>query len=396
MKAKRACPICAAGNVDVLHSQKFELPEGHPLAAGYDVAVCAACGFVYADTDATQADYDRFYAEHSKYEDAKTGTGGVDNPLDWKRQQETARQIADVLGDAKLSVLDVGCANGGLLKALKDLGYENLCGIDPSPACVENTRRIGVEARRGSLFRPFKKNAYDCVILSHTLEHVRDAQGALDWITERLRPGGMVYLETPDAARYVDFIYAPLQDFNVEHINHFSLLCLRNLMEARGFTFVNGGSKDLIVGGDMRYPAVFGVWKRVEGAPPAALKKDGLLRQRIEDYIDRSKKMMSEIDAQIAGLISRNPSIIVWGTGQLAMKLLAETSLSRAEIVAFVDNNPINHGKVLRGKPILPPDELRKWNVPILIATLLHHRSIAEQIRNMGCANEIYCPLGEM
>ncbi len=130
------------------------------MAAGYDVAVCAACGFVYADTDATQADYDRFYAEHSKYEDAKTGTGGVDNPLDWKRQQETARQIADVLGDAKLSVLDVGCANGGLLKALKDLGYENLCGIDPSPACVENTRRIGVEARRGSLFQPFKKNAY--------------------------------------------------------------------------------------------------------------------------------------------------------------------------------------------------------------------------------------------
>ena len=78
---------------------------------------------------------------------------------------------------------------------------------------MENTRRLGVEAHQGSLFLPFKENAYDCVILSHTLEHVQDVRGALLWIEKRLKPNGIVYIETPDAARYVDFIYAPLQDF---------------------------------------------------------------------------------------------------------------------------------------------------------------------------------------
>lgn len=396
MNAKRACPICGAKQVDVIHSQKFELPEGHPLAAGYDVVACLACGFVYADTIVTQADYDRFYAEYSKYEDAKTGTGGVDNPLDWKRQQETARQIADVLEDTNLSILDVGCANGGMMNALRELGYKNLCGIDPSPVCVENTRRLGIEAHQGSLFQPFKVNAYDCVILSHTLEHVQDVQGALDWITRCLKPGGVVYLETPDAERYIDFIYAPLQDFNTEHINHFSMTSLRNLMESRNFAFIKGTPKDLPVGNNMYYPAVFTFWRRVENAPSSPLKKDEILRQKLEDYIDRSKKMLSDIDSRISELISRAPSIIVWGTGQLSMKLLAETSLSRADIVAFIDNNPINHGKVLHGKPILPPAEVGKWDVPILVATLLHHHSIAKQIRDMDIVNEIFYLQGEV
>ncbi len=389
MKARRPCPICEIKEVELLHGQRFELLEGHPLSDGYDVVVCSSCGFVYADTAVMQADYDRFYSEYSKYEDVKTGTGGVENPFDWKRQQETALQIANVLKNTSASILDVGCANGGMLKALKELGYETLCGIDPSPVCVENTRRLGVEAHQGSLFLPFKENAYDCVILSHTLEHVLNIRGALKWIEKRLKPNGIVYIETPDAARYVDFIYAPLQDFNTEHINHFSLTCLENLMNTCGFSLMSGGTKDLAAGTDMFYPAIFGFWRKAEIFTATILKKDRLLRFKIEEYIAHSKKMMNDIDARIGSLLARSSSIIVWGTGQLAMKLLAETSLSGANIVAFVDNNPINQGKILKGIPIVSPDELMNLSAPILITTLLHHKAIAEQIRSMKIKNEI-------
>lgn len=395
MLAKRPCPICETTDVEVLHTQSFELPQGHPLSAGYEVVTCLNCGFVYADTTVKQADYDRFYAEHSKYEDVKTGTGGVENPFDWKRQQETALQIAGVLQNSNADILDVGCANGGMLKALKELGYENLCGLDPSPVCVKNTQRLGIEAHQGSLFLPFKEHAYDCVILSHTLEHVQDVRGALAWIEKRLRPGGVVYIETPDAARYVDFIYAPFQDFNTEHINHFSLVCLQNLMRMGSFVFESGGAKDLTAGVNMFYPAVFGFWKKTGALPASPLQKDATLRLKIDEYMSRSRQIMSEIDSRISTLIEKTPSIIVWGTGQLAMKLLAETSLARADILAFVDNNPINHGKILHGKPILTPSELSKWDAPILITTLLHHRSIAEQIREMGLNNEIVFLQGE-
>ncbi len=395
MIARRPCPICEAVTVELLHTQRFELPEGHPLSSGYDVVACSLCGFVYADTSVTQADYDRFYAEHSKYEDSKTGTGGVENPFDWKRQQETVLQIVDVLQNTNASILDVGCANGGMLLALKELGYETLCGIDPSPVCVENTRQLGIEAHQGSLFLPFKENAYDCVILSHTLEHVQDVRGAVEWITKRLKPNGIVYIETPDAVRYVDFIYAPLQDFNTEHVNHFSLACLENLMLVHGFKLICGGAKALTAGVDMFYPAVFGFWKKSDALTDAPLKKDENLKLKIEEYIVRSKKIMSDIDTRLSSFLARTPSIIVWGTGQLSMKLLAETSLARANIAAFVDNNPINQGKILHGKPILAPQGLVKMDSPILIATLLHHQSIAKQIRAMGLLNEIIFLQGE-
>ncbi len=387
MIARRPCPICETEEVELIHSQRFELPEGHPLSAGYDVVACSSCGFVYADTTVTQIDYDHFYAEHSKYEDTKTGTGGVENPFDWKRQQETALQIANFLQNPNASILDVGCANGGMLKALKELGYETLCGIDPSPVCVENTRQLGIEAHQGSLFLPFKENAYDCVILSHTLEHVEDVRGAINWILERLKPDGIVFLETPDASRYVVFNYAPFQDFNTEHINHFSLACLENLMSLLSFEMLHGGAKTLQTSLQTQYPAVYGFWKWT--GMPRKLIKDSELQKSIEQYIQQSKAIMDRIESRLQAILAISPQIIVWGTGQLAMKLLVETSLARADILAFVDNNAINHGRVLRNIPIISPNQLKELTAPILITTLLHHYAIAERIRNMHIKNEI-------
>ena len=69
------------------------------------------------------------------------------------------------------------------------------------------------------------------------------------------------------------------------------------------------------------------------------------------------------------------------GTGQLTMKLLAETVLGQGNIVAFVDSNPINHGKHLCGVPILPPQRAGDYSCPIVIASTLHQAAIVDQIR---------------
>src|SRR5258706_2484352 len=387
MKTKRPCPICKSVEVELLHTQRFELPDGHPLSDEYDVVVCLHCGFIFADTAVSQVDYEKFYMEHSKYEDVKTGTGGIENPFDWKRQQETAGQISGFLQNPEAKILDVGCANGGMLKALKEIGYHVLCGIDPSPNCVENTRQLGVEAYQGSLFQPFHKDNYDCVILSHTLEHVENVGGALNWIREHLKPDAFGFLETPDASRYVDCNDAPFQDFNTEHINHFSLTSLENLMCLQGFELCEGGVKTLQTSLQTQYPAVYGFWRRTE--MPCAVVKDTHLRKKLEEYIQQSKVIMDQIEVHLQAALAKSSQVIVWGTGQLAMKLLVETSLAHADILAFVDNNPINHGRILRNVPIIGPNQLNELNVPILITTLLHHHAIAEQIRNMHIKNEI-------
>ena len=148
---------------------------------------CKHCGFVYADTTATQEDYDLFYAKFSKYEDDKTSTGSGDTPWDAKRLEGTARQIAKTLTNKRERILDIGCANGGLLKCLRKLGFDNLCGIDPSPVCVANTQSSGIEAHTGSLLQlPEELGGFDFVILSHVLEHVHDLKTAMQTISNAL------------------------------------------------------------------------------------------------------------------------------------------------------------------------------------------------------------------
>jgi len=385
--ASRKCPICDHDQVDVLHSQKFALPEGHPLTDRYDVVCCLNCGFVYADTAIPQEAYDRFYAQYSKYEDAKTGTGGVENLWDKQRQVETAQQIGSYLNNRSASVLDVGCANGGLLKALKEIGYENVYGIDPSPVCVENTRKLGIDAEIGSLFKPLTRGQFDCIVLSHTLEHVQDLKQAAQWIRAVLKENGCLYIEVPDASRYADLVDAPFQDFNTEHINHFSLNSLQNYLKSNGLTPLKWGAKIIPASVNKPYPAIYCFAIKTEGSYDVV--KDDELRPLIEKYIMASRQILNDIETRLSSRLSKSNRVIVWGTGQLAMKLLIETSLSKAEIVAFVDSNPINQGKTLNGVQVIAPELIVGFTEPILISSTLHQQSIIDQIQKMGLNNPL-------
>lgn len=386
----RGCPVCGRAECEVLHTQRFVLPAGHPLEAGYDVVECANCGFAFADTAATQADYDRFYADHSKYTDDRTSTGGGVDPLDARRLTDTAAAVAEFFPDRSSRLVDVGCANGGLLVALRELGYRNLCGVDPSPACVANARRAGIDAQVGKVDAiPASAGPADGVLMTHVLEHVRELRPALAAVHAILKPAGRVYVEVPDAARYADYVHAPFQDFNTEHINHFSHTTLENLAAACGFAPAARGEKLLEVAPETPYPALYQVWSVADGPRLASFRRDPALRRSMDDYIAKSRRLLAAIDDALGRALPSGP-VVVWGVGQLAMKLLAETALGRAEVVAFVDGNPINHGKTLRGVPVLPPDAARRFPHPIVVGSILHERAIARQAaQELGLPNRL-------
>jgi SAM-dependent methyltransferase len=385
--ALRSCPICPVRQVSVLHRQRFTLPEGHLLGDGYDVVSCIACGAIYADTAAKQADYDRFYAELSGYESAVSSGSGM-SPQDNARLRETAAAVAGMLPARDARILDFGCASGGLLRELRERGYRNLHGVDPSPACVAHVAEAGIRATTGSLFDiPDGLGQFDCILLTHVLEHVEDVRGALSNLQSLLAPGGMLYLEVPNAARYADFILAPFQDFNTEHINHFSGRSLDNACAAVGLIPVGSGEKVFDVAPNMPFPAIYGFWRKSETAEPREIVADDGLRPRIEEYILRSRAIMSRYDARIRELLDRTPELLVWGTGQLTLKLLKETALGRARIAAFIDGNPINQGRTLHGAPILAPAAAEGMGMPILVASTIHFEAISRVIRQKFGAN---------
>jgi SAM-dependent methyltransferase len=293
--------------------------------------------------------------------------------------------VAAIVPDRQARIGDLGCANGGLLGELKTLGFSNLVGVDPSPACVKNTTAIhGIPAFVGSIRQlPAILGKFDLVMLSHVLEHVADLQSTVDSLTALLNDDGILYVEVPDASRYDQFLVAPFQDFNTEHINHFSLSSLRNLFERHGYILESSGEKDIESSAGCPYPAVYAFFRKPvrRNMSQKAFEVDVEFRKRMTNYIELSRRKISQIEERLAPLRTSTSPLIVWGTGQLTMKLLAETSLGVARIEAFVDSNPINQGKTLVGHPILAPDQIKDHRAPILVATMLHQREITATIR---------------
>jgi len=114
-----------------------------------------------------------------------------------------------------------------------------------------------------------------------------------------------------------------------------------------------------------------------------------VLRERLIRYIELSREQLQQIETALVPVIDKGP-LIVWGTGQLTLKLLAETSLGRARIAAFVDGNPMNQDKTLVGVRVLAPEAIVGLPHPILVSTLLHQRAITERIRQqLGLKNAI-------
>lgn len=394
----RRCPICLCTQGEVLHHQEFVLPRGHLLSDGYDVVCCDECGFVFADTAINQDDYDRFYARQSKYEDQKTSSGAGLSWWDQQRLAETAKYIAACFEDPENSkMIDIGCANGGLLRELQQLGGKRLYGMDPSYSCVQNTRSLSIDAEAGSLFALPESlvQSYDCVILCHVLEHIYDLRRAVQQIDKLVAPQGLVYIEVPDAAHYAQLLVAPFQDFNTEHINHFDPTTLQNLFRLSGFETVDVQYKELLSSPSKPYPAVYAVFKKASQPLQPRITKSVSLREQMMAYIDRSQQMMARIDAGLRALLKVHPTIMVWGMGQLTMKLLADTALKDAQIAAFIDNNSINIGKTLGSVPVIGPGDIQGTDDPILIASLIHQEAIASQIKDLGLKNQVLYLLSE-
>lgn len=387
----RACGACGATRNTVCHTQQFIVPDGYPLPSVYDVVICQRCGFVYADPAATQRDYDRFYCEWSKYDDSTTATGSGVSPYDGARLANTASDIARALPSRAASILDAGCATGGLLTALRDLGFSAVAGLDPSPGCATACRDRGFEAYIGSAASaPAHMPKFDCVVFSHVLEHVYDIASFFAAARRLLAPGGYLYLETPNAIGYDDYLYAPFQEFNTEHINHFSARTLENTARRFGFQPIAVEPKVIRTAADTLYPAVFGVF-RDDGriANEHAVVCDQELPARIAAYIQHSAEQMERINLHMAAQLINARRVILWGAGQLAMKLLALPALAQTQVSALVDNNPILRGKTLAGARVVNPQEIAGTRDPIIISTLLHSEEIGAQIRHLGLGNPV-------
>jgi methionine biosynthesis protein MetW len=103
------------------------------------------------------------------------------------------------------SVLDLGCASGGLLALLRPRAGL-LAGLELSQTAARAAAEVGDLVVQGALedpVLPFEAGAFDLVVLADVLEHLADPLTALRRATGWCRPGGTVLISVPNVAHWV-------------------------------------------------------------------------------------------------------------------------------------------------------------------------------------------------
>jgi SAM-dependent methyltransferase len=97
-------------------------------------------------------------------------------------------------------LLDVGCALGFLIDPLRRYCDWNVRGIDVSAFAADFARRkFGLDVKAGTLEEAgFPDGSFDFVVQKDLLEHVRDPRAHLAETARIVRPGGRVWLVTPN------------------------------------------------------------------------------------------------------------------------------------------------------------------------------------------------------
>ncbi|MGH7520689.1 MAG: class I SAM-dependent methyltransferase [Gemmatimonadales bacterium] len=96
-------------------------------------------------------------------------------------------------------MLDLGCGDGTVLWLAREDGW-TVKGVELFPehvTLVRETLGLDVEASDITAYDGVSE-AWDCVVLTHVLEHLPDPVGALAKIRRLLKPGGIGVLEFPN------------------------------------------------------------------------------------------------------------------------------------------------------------------------------------------------------
>jgi 2-polyprenyl-3-methyl-5-hydroxy-6-metoxy-1,4-benzoquinol methylase len=142
-------------------------------------------------------------------------------------------QIAALLPERPIRLLDFGCGNGEFLHICRQFGF-NAIGCDRSTARRDATGLVILESIEQVAQLGTQLHA---VTLFEVLEHLDDPRGILEALKRQMAPGAILVLETPDCTG-VEGIRT-LRDYEcihpLQHINGFTPATLRSLAERLGF-----------------------------------------------------------------------------------------------------------------------------------------------------------------
>ncbi len=236
----RPCPGC--GNSDDTHElypQRLDLSRvdamsyssrKEPEYMSLRMVVCPGCDLLYAPHVPSSSFLADAYAETEYDSDVEARYAAAS-------YAESLGRFLERLPDRD-SALEIGAGNGSFLEHLRQMGFANVTGIEPSrkaanAAAPELRPSIRIES-----FDPTKlpRAHFSLVVANQTLEHVEDPYRLLAAIRALLKPGGAVMIVSHDYRHWLmRLLGARSPIIDIEHLQVFSRGSLARALARAGF-----------------------------------------------------------------------------------------------------------------------------------------------------------------
>jgi SAM-dependent methyltransferase len=151
---------------------------------------------------------------------------GIPDERYWFERHVVAYELAAarVTAGAR-TVLDAGCGEGYGLAMLADAGATRVVGVDLEPPVVAHARATyGRDGSRGGpivevheaelMSLPLVDDAVDLVVSFQVIEHLHDIPGYLRSLRRVTRPGGEVWIATPNRLTFTPDSDTPVNPFH--------------------------------------------------------------------------------------------------------------------------------------------------------------------------------------
>lgn len=230
-KEEVMCPLCAGPRPSRSLGEKL----------GFQIVQCNDCGHIYVspwlEPRAVKCVYDMSYWDALQL---FVGSPRLKERVDFDYSNALAKLRRDVLPYMQGGrLLDVGCANGALVKRAEELGFRAM-GLEVSEEVADFARRtFGIEVIAGTLDEAnLSPESFDCITMYDLVEHLINPRTYLREAFRLLRPRGLLVVETLNT----DSLNSQEQGLDwhyimpVEHIHYFSELGLLKLLRDVGFS----------------------------------------------------------------------------------------------------------------------------------------------------------------
>jgi SAM-dependent methyltransferase len=257
-------------------------------------------------------------------------------PREDARQRHYARWIASMVKSKPTRVLDVGCGNGSLLRALRtQWPAADLRGCDPSGDAIAHGAGDSMQLWQGTASDLPPGLAADVVLTVNVIEHTRDPLLFLQDVRRALTVDGSLVVICPDGGRPgLELLFA-------DHVFSYARPHLETLFLRAGFDVV----------GAALAPAELGAFQMMVGRPAEPRHASAVIPAQVPGraaYLSRWGALDEHLMARM-----RTPAVC-FGAGEAAGLLRAYApntwSLVRA---CTVDDPPTG---TFGGLPVLPLD----------------------------------------